>query len=498
MKEQLARAETGVKELLSSRKDRWYPTFHIAAAAGWINDPNGLSFFKGRYHVYFQHHPYSTVWGPMHWGHVSSRDMVTWRREPIAFAPSIEADRDGVFSGSAVVSDDGESLYAYYTGHRWANGVNEDEGNDQVQCMAVSTDGNSFEKLGVVVEGPSELPHFRDPKVWKMEDTWYMVFGACSAGNRGQVWLYTSKDLKDWTFDSILFEDPDPQAFMLECPDMFPVGDKWILAYCPMGPEVAGYANRNGHNSGYVVGTWAPGEEFVQTREYTLSDWGHNFYAPQSFEAPDGRRIQYGWMGAFNEPLASQAEDGWSGQLTVPRVLTLGQEGELLANPAAELEKLRVATEEFGSFEVGRNESFVVSEDAQAVEIELEVDLGGKVSGERADRFGFQVHKTADGHHGYVYYDDLAGRVGIDQRLAFAGERGYRAAAVKGDILKLRVFIDRGSIEVFVNDGEATVTSFSFPGEGKRAIELVAENAPVYVRDLKVHTLGTIWEEPDR
>ena len=113
MKEQLAKAEAGVAKLLENRNDRWYPTFHIAAKAGWINDPNGLSYFNGRYQVYYQHHPYSTVWGPMHWGHVSSEDLVTWRREPIAFAPSIEADKDGVFSGSAVVSDDDKTQYIY-------------------------------------------------------------------------------------------------------------------------------------------------------------------------------------------------------------------------------------------------------------------------------------------------------------------------------------------------------------------------------------------------
>ena len=170
MKEQLERAEAGVAKLLEGRSDRWYPLFHIAAKAGWINDPNGLSYFNGRYHVYFQHHPFGTQWGPMHWGHVSSEDMVTWRREPIAMAPSIEADRDGVFSGSAVVSDDNQ-LVAYYTGHRWRNGVNEDEGNLQVQCMAVSDDGITFEKTGVIVECPEGLLHFRDPKVWRMGDT---------------------------------------------------------------------------------------------------------------------------------------------------------------------------------------------------------------------------------------------------------------------------------------------------------------------------------------
>lgn len=491
MKEQLARAEEAVVALRANRNDRWYPVFHIAAPAGWINDPNGVSFFKDRYQVYFQHHPYSTVWGPMHWGHVSSTDMITWKREPIAFAPSIEADRDGVFSGSAVPSPNGETLYVYYTGHRWANGVNEDEGNDQVQCMATSTDGISFEKHGVIVKGPDELPHFRDPKVWQIGDTWYMVFGACSAQNRGQVWLYTSTDMEEWAFDSVLFEDPDPDAFMLECPDFFPLGDKWVLAYCPMGPKASGYANRNGHNAGYVVGNWAPGEPFVQTKEYTLADWGHNFYAPQSFEAPDGRRIQYGWMGSFVQPLATQASDGWSGQLTIARELSLGADDQLVAWPITEMERLRTSTEEFGDLTVGHNETLRLAEDAQCVEIELELDVAAST----ADRVGLQIHKTKGGQHTYVYYDDLAGRVGIDSRLGYTGEKGYRAAAVHGDKLQLRIFVDRGSIEVFANGGTTTLTSFSFPDEGPRAIELCSENGIATISGLRVHTLRTIWED---
>ena len=503
MNEDRVRADAAVAAAEAHRNDRWYPTFHIAAAAGWINDPNGLSFFKGRYHVFFQHHPYSTAWGPMHWGHVSSEDLVTWRREPIACAPSIDADRDGVFSGSAVVSEDGETLYAYYTGNRWGH---DDAVDRQVQCMAISEDGVTFEKLGVVVEGPSALPHFRDPKVWKMAETWYMVVGACSPDNRGQVWLYTSEDARTWAFDSVLFEDPNPDVFMLECPDLFPVGEKWVVSYCPMGTPPQGYSHRNTYNAGYVVGDWAPGQPFVLTGDYTPTDWGHNFYAPQSFESPDGRRIQYGWMGAFENPLPPQLEDGWSGQLTVPRVVTLGEEGELLANPVEELTRLRTSTKEFGPFVLGRHQRMTLCEDAQAIEIECEVDLRGEGGaqpygngpercGNRPERFGFDIHKTVDGHHSYVYYDDLAGRVGIDHRLTYAGERGYRAAPVVGDTVTLRIFIDRGSVEVFANGGKATLSSCSFPGAGKRAVELVTENAPIFVKRLTLHELGTVWEE---
>jgi len=128
--EQLSLAEAGVSALETTRNDRWYPKFHIASNGGWINDPNGLCFYKGRWHVFYQLHPHGTQWGPMHWGHVSSDNMVDWHREPIAFAPSLEQERHGVFSGSAVIGDDGKP-WIFYTGHRWANGKDNTGGDWQ-------------------------------------------------------------------------------------------------------------------------------------------------------------------------------------------------------------------------------------------------------------------------------------------------------------------------------------------------------------------------------
>lgn len=489
MKEQLARAEEAVAALRRSRNDRWYPIFHIAAEAGWINDPNGLSYAHGRYQVYFQHHPYSTEWGPMHWGHVSSMDMVTWRREPIAFAPSLEADRDGVFSGSAVVGDNGR-LYVYFTGHRWRNGLNEDEGNLQVQCMAVSEDGIEFEKKGVIVECPEGLVHFRDPKVWQIDGTWYMVFGACSVDNRGQVWLYTSTDMETWTFDRILFEDPNPNVFMLECPDMFRLGDFWVITYCPMGLAPKDYEGRNSFNAGYVVGSWDPGRDFEQIAEYRAVDSGHNFYAPQSFEAPDGRRIVYAWMGSFDRPIPPQLTDGWSGQLTVARELTLSTDLRLRSLPIAELTQLRSETLELGPLDLGLNQDRTILDDGDAVEIELHVDLKRT----NAERVGLRVHATPDGAHTYVGYDDLARRVFVDRRLTGNGDRGYRAAPYDGnELLRLRVLVDRGSVEVFVNDGDAALSSFSFPGDGPRSVAISSEAGTTAVDLLRVHRLTGIW-----
>ena len=493
MKSELMTAERGVAEMLQSRRDRWYPEFHIAAKAGWINDPNGLSYFDGRYHVYFQHHPFGTDHGPMHWGHVSSSDMVTWRREPIALAPSVEADRDGVFSGSAVVSDDG-LLIAYYTGHRWRNGVNEDEGNLQVQCMAVSEDGENFDKRGVIVECPDGLLHFRDPKVWRTGDTWYMIFGACSSDNRGQVRLYTSKDMASWEFDRVLFEDPDPDVFMLECPDMFPLGDKWVLIYCPMGPNPNGYRARNAHNAGYLVGDWEPGQGFKPLTEYRPMDWGHQFYAPQTFESPDGRRIAYGWMGSFTVPTPPQATDGWMGQLTVARELSLDASGRMRNYPVKELERLRETMADLGAFTLPLNGERMVAEDAPTADIEIEIDLDSST----AERVGLKVHATPDGMHTLICYDDLAQRVAIDRRMTGQGDRGYRSApCAASGTLTLRVLLDKGSVEVFINGGEESVSSFSFPNEGPRSIVLVSESGETRISSLKAHSVANIWESPD-
>ncbi len=494
MKEQLAAAEAAVAELLQKRQDRWYPKFHIAPIAGWLNDPNGLCYFQGEYQVYFQHHPYSSVWGPMHWGHVASVDLVNWARRPIALAPSVEEDRDGAFSGSAVVTDSGETLRIYYTGHRWRNGVGEEEGSLQVQMVATSDDGISFRDKKLLIDSPEGLLHFRDPKVWKMDDTWYMVFGASSLENRGQVWLYTSSDMENWTFDRILFEDPDPNVFMLECPDLFPLGDKWVLQYGPMGTRPSGYGSRNVYGTGYVVGKWEPGEDFVQLTDYKMSDWGHNYYAPQTLETPDGRRVAFGWMGDFLIPLASQKEDAWSGQLTVPRRLTLGSSMDLVSQPIAELSQLRTDTVGLGAFTVDVNETVVLGEDLGGVEIEAEFDLASTTS----DRVGFLVHKTEDGAHTFLGYDDLSGTVFIDRRLTGNGDRGVRAVPYRGDTLKLRIFIDRGSVEVFVNDGEATLSSLSFPNGGPRTVELSSEGGTIAVTSLKLHSLRSIWMAPDK
>lgn len=511
--EQLAKAEAGVAKLASERNDRWYPKFHIASNGGWINDPNGLCHYKDRWHVFYQLYPYGTKWGLMHWGHVSSADMVTWRREPIAMAPSLEQEKNGCYSGSAVIGDDGK-LRFYYTGHRWADPNDIAHGGEwQVQMMAVPDNDEltHVTKLGMVIDCPRDKVHwhFRDPKVWKTGDTWYMTFGVSSAEQRGQMWLYESKDMVDWSFKTVLFEHPDPDVFMLECPDFFPILDpdgneKWVIGFSAMGAKASGFMNRNKSNAGYMIGSWTPGEAFVPETEFRLWDCGANYYAPQSFTTETGRHIMYGWMSPFVNPIPMET-DGWCGQMTLPREITLEADGYLHTAPCKELDGLREGTTDFGPITLDYNEERTLMDDAEAVEIDMTLDLASL----RAERAGLKVHATSDGAYTYVAYDDQIGGVVLDRQANARGDRGYRVAPltpeeIASGTLNLRVFVDRGSVEVYVNGGRQVLTSYSFPSEGPRAVKLLTESGwtpsddetvTTTISNLKIHTLKSIGLE---
>lgn len=483
----LTRAEESNRALQNQLDPRWYPQFHIAAPAGWINDPNGLCHFDRRYHVFFQHHPASPQWGPMHWGHVTSEDLVTWRREPIALAPSEAYDNDGIWSGSAVVRDG--RLEVFYTGNRWRNGVDGDGGLIQSQCRATSADGIHFTKRGVVVPAVEGLDNVRDPKVWWDGERWLMIFGVESADHRGQVWLYASEDLEAWTSQGVLYEDPDPGVYMLECPDLFPLGDRWVLIYGPMTHDrPRGLTRRNGHNVTHLIGDF-DGRVFTAQTEPAPLDWGHHYYAPQTMVSPDGRRLMIGWLGEFAKPLASQTADAWSGQLGVPRELSLDENGHLRSRPVAELVGLREHSEDAGAFALGLNEDRVLIDDAGPVEIELEVDLA---AGD-AERVELRVHDTG-AMATTVAYDDLTQTLALDLGSRGLQGRGVRYAPFAGEALALRVFVDQGSVEVFAADGAVSLSSLSFPSAGPRAVALGTVGGAASIRRCVVHRLRSGWE----
>lgn len=189
----------------------------------------------------------------------------------------------------------------------------------------------------------------------------------------------------------------------------------WLSA---MGSKPSGFMNRNVSNAGYMIGTWEPGGEFKPETEFRLWDCGHNYYAPQSFNV-DGRQIVYGWMSPFVQPIPME-DDGWCGQLTLPREITLGDDGDVVTAPVAEMEGLREDTLDHGSVTLDMDGEQIIADDAEAVEIEMTIDLAAST----AERAGLKIHATEDGAYTYVAYDGQIGRVVVDRQAMANGDRG--------------------------------------------------------------------------
>ncbi|WP_428943104.1 glycoside hydrolase family 32 protein [Pantoea sp. FN060301] len=471
----IADAEQVLKMKRDALNLRWYPRYHLAARAGWMNDPNGLVWFDGWYHAFYQHHPYSTQWGPMHWGHARSQDLVHWEHLSVAIAPEGPEDKDGCFSGSAVV--DGDTLALIYTGHKF-HGDASNEGNlYQVQCLATSRDGIHFERQGIVVDTPPGVHHFRDPKVWREGDSWYMIVGA-RQGEIGQVRLYRSADLRKWQEEGVLAEAEAGMGFMWECPDFFTLNDKRVLMFSPQGMTAQGFKNRNLFQSGYLVGNWQPGQPFVRAGQFVEMDQGHDFYAPQSFLTPDRRRIVIGWLDMWETPLPEQ-QDGWAGMLSLPRELSLSADNRLQMRPAKEVASLRQGWFPWPVSTLN-NQQISVVENAGA----MEVVLNWNDADSNAEQYGLSL---GDGLR--VYVDAQMQRLVLERHYPQHGLCGTRSVPlIPGRDLQLRLFIDSSSVEVFVNDGEACLSSRIYPDAGRRELRLFAWSGNASLSD------GGAWQ----
>ena len=203
--------------------------YHFMALIGWINDPNGFTRYKDKYHLFYQHYPYEPVWGPMHWGHATTKDFIKWDHEEVAMAPDKHYDHQGCFSGTAIEYDD--KLWLMYTG------VNGEKGSEiQEQCIAYSEDGIHFSKMEENPVIPKEvlpeniyLGDFRDPKIFKVGDVFYSAVAVKDKTKAGKLYLYKSDDLKRWTFVSDMMPQLENFGVMWECPDIFEIDKKDII-----------------------------------------------------------------------------------------------------------------------------------------------------------------------------------------------------------------------------------------------------------------------------
>ncbi|MGL5722255.1 MAG: glycoside hydrolase family 32 protein [Brevinema sp.] len=319
------------------------PQYHFTPKKNWINDPNGLCFHNGRYHLYYQYNPFGVCWGCMHWGHASSTNLLDWEDHPIALAYDNEFDKDGCFSGSAIEKDG--LLHIMYTGVKYHN-VKLNEHNIPVQAdpngftpaqiHAVSKDGGlTFEKTlppAIPVDKHAHPVHVRDPKVWKTKEGFYrLVLGNTENQRQGSLLFYRSDDLISWTYEG-KWTSPD-FGWGWECPDFFELDGYDVLIFSPMGAGPEECSNLSLYLIGHM--DWETFDFRWEKKGFV--DECFDIYAPQSF-LHENRRIMIGWL----RMLTPFPNDDFCGMMTLARELSV-REGFLCSYPVAELEQKRVS-----------------------------------------------------------------------------------------------------------------------------------------------------------
>lgn len=465
-------------EKLIKKEER--PDFHLSSRAGWMNDPNGFSYYYGKYHMFYQYHPYESQWGPMHWGHAVSEDLLHWEYLPAALAPDELYDQDGCFSGSAITLPDGRQLLMY-TGVVKEHQANDTYRGVQTQCLAVG-DGVDYEKYaGNPVLDETDLPEgcsrydFRDPKIWQKKDgTYCCVVGNRPADGSGQILLFTSPDCFHWSFKKVLIENRNRFGRMWECPDLFELDGKWVLITSPQDMLPEGYEYHNGNGTLCLIGDYDE-ETDTFTEQYNQAiDYGIDFYAPQTVLTPDGRRVMIGWMQNWDTCGIREPDEPWFGQMSLPRELFL-KNGRLYQKPIRELEDMRCnpVTHQNISF------SGIIELDGisgRKIDMELLIrpenkqDLFRKFTVRFAQNEQYHTSLSFRPHESILKID----RKFSGSRRAIIHQRRSKVNCRDGE-LKLRIILDRFSVEVFVNDGEQVLTATMYTDQDADRISFFAD-----------------------
>ncbi len=462
------------------------PVFHFSVPVGWMNDPNGFSDFLGEHHLFFQYYPYQTAWNSMHWGHASSEDFVKWNYLPAALAPDEAYDGAGVFSGSAMEEEGRQILI--YTGVEETVSERGDKQIRQNQCIAVG-DGRDYVKSAVnpvissrlLPEGSSK-EDFRDPKIWKEDGKYYVVAGNRSQDGSGQIVLFYSDDLENWKFGSVLDRSENRLGRMWECPDFFLLGDKRVLLISPQEMRADGMFH-NGNNTAFLTGDYDKDTMRFVRQGVQCVDYGLDFYAPQTMQTQDGRRIMIAWMQSWDNPVYPQ-EHLWSGMMTVPRELTL-KDGCVLQTPVRELEKYRRHEVSYQNVTVGKETAL---EQVRGRSIDLELTVRG------IERGKFRIRLASDGAlYSEIIYD-AEERVLTFDRTHSGLTRDVlcsRSMKLEGgkEELRLRILLDRYSVEIFADGGKNVMTSLIYtPQTAQNIIFSCGETVDMDVRKFDIET----------
>ena len=426
----------------TTNREKFRPAYHHTPLYGWMNDPNGMFYKDGVWHLYYQYNPYGSQWENMTWGHSTSKDLIHWETQPLA----IESDWLGaIFSGSCVTN--GNEVVAFYTS----------AGQHQVQSMAVSKDGGqTFEKYSGNPVLTSDVPDFRDPKAFWNEEAkiWNLILAAGQ-----EMRIYSSKDLKDWKYESSFGKDYGNHGGVWECPDLFKIDGKWVLL-CNINPG----GPFGGSATQYFIGDF-DGKKFTCESMPKVTKWmdyGKDHYATVSFyNAPENRRVVLAWMS--NWQYANQVPTKqFRSANSIPRDLGIfkyGEETYVSVVPSKEMlavrgQKVKKPTET----------------------CEIVVDVKGSATIELSNTKGEQVVMNYDAQKQVFSMDRMkSGDVSFSEAFPCV-----TTAPTYGNIRQLRLFIDRCSIEAFDSDGKMAMTNLVFPSEPYNTIKVKGGKATIY------------------
>ena len=420
------------------------PAYHFTAPANWINDPNGLIEWRGHFHLFYQHNPFGALWGNMHWGHAISTDLIHWKHLPIALAPTPGGpDAGGCFSGCAI--DLGDRVLLMYTG------VGE---NDlQLPCVATSSDDRletwtKDDRNPVISSSPSDLNavFFRDHTVWNEDGIWYQGIGSGLAGEGGAVLLYRSPDLRTWAYLHPLIvgdaeqTSPFPTGTGWECPDFFAVDGRYGLIFASH--------DRGGLNVAWITGEYE--DHRLHPTRMGLVDAGPSFYAPQSFTDESGRRIMLGWLRERRSDPA-QVRAGWSGVMTLPRMLHIDADGVLITSPAPESKLLRSRHHQVGPQSLAADGTV---DGVRGMALEIETIFQSPQT-----TVGLAVARSEDGsEETSILFDPDARTLTLDTTRSSTDPEAFGMCSTApvefatDGAITIRVFVDHSVIEVFLND----------------------------------------------
>lgn len=456
---------------------RWHNGFHLEMPFGLINDPNGLVFANGQYHIFFQWNPLGCEHKNKCWAYTSTSDFVHYSGPKLAMQPTDAHDKDGCYSGCGFEEEG--CVRVLYT----CNAKDEAGVRTPAQRLGTLLADGTVRKDEIIVPGEAAgyTAHFRDPYVFVRDGRRCFVLGAQNEALQGRAVVYgemAADNGGNWEFMGEIKTMYPDFGYMWECPNLLQFADGDVLMFCPQGLTAEAYAYQNRYQSGYVSGRLNFDSMVMEHGAFRELDRGFDFYAPQVLEA-DGRHIMLGWMGMpEEEAFYPSAEDGWLYSLTVPRELTL-QDGVIYQQPVAELLALRKQKSERQVMAISAYEYQSLL--PELCEAKLAIQMGN------SDHVKLLL---AYGDERLMFcYDRLQQIMTIDRSGMKLGARGVRSFMLSaGDVLNFQLLVDKSAVEVFFQDGREAASMLIFP-ETETAPQLIVQG------DSSLSKIeGSIWE----